>query len=186
MRFGYARISTSDQNPDLQIARLDEAGCERIVIERASGARADRPELKRLLTDTLRAGDTLVIWKLDRLARSLRHLLEIAADLKSRDVHLVSLTDGIDTTSAAGVLTFHLLGAIAEFERALILERTQAGLAEARKKGRVGGRPRVLSGKDLLAMRALGDEKKFSPSDIAARFNISRATLYRYMKDETE
>lgn len=137
MRIGYARVSTLDQNPELQLEKLREAGCEKVVVEKASGARADRPELTRLLRDMLREGDTLVIWKLDRLARSLKQLIETADDLKGRGIGLVSLTDAIDTASPGGMLVFHMLGAIAEFERALIRERTTAGLAEARRKGSV-------------------------------------------------
>ena len=135
MRIGYARVSTLDQNPDLQLERLKDAGCERTIIEKASGARADRPELTRLLRDMLRQGDTLVVWKLDRLARSLKQLIDTAEDLKARGIGLVSLTDAIDTSSPGGMLVFHMLGAIAEFERALIKERTAAGLAERRSPG---------------------------------------------------
>jgi DNA invertase Pin-like site-specific DNA recombinase len=125
MRIGYARVSTLDQNPDLQLEKLREAGYERVIVEKASGARADRPELTRLLNDMLRQGDTLVIWKLDRLARSLKQLIETAEKLKGRGIGLISLTDAIDTSSAGGMLVFHMLGAIAEFERALIRERTR-------------------------------------------------------------
>jgi len=149
MRIGYARVSTLDQNPDLQLDRL-----------KASDACADRPELARVLHDLLREGDTLVVWKLDRLARSLKQLIETAESLKGRAIGLVSLTDAIDTSSPGGMLVFHLLGAIAEFERALIRERTAAGLAEARRKGRVGGRPRGMQPKDVAAARALLAEDK--------------------------
>jgi len=120
-----------------------------------SGAKTDRPELQRILTDILRHGDTLVIWKLDRLARSLKQLIQAAEDLKGRGIGLVSLTDAIDTSSPGEMLVFHMLGAIAEFERALIRERTVAGLVEARRKGRRGGRPRLLSEKDAAAAKAL-------------------------------
>jgi DNA invertase Pin-like site-specific DNA recombinase len=126
----------------------------------ASDACADRPELARVLHDLLREGDTLVVWKLDRLARSLKQLIETAESLKGRAIGLVSLTDAIDTSSPGGMLVFHLLGAIAEFERALIRERTAAGLAEARRKGRVGGRPRGMQPKDVAAARALLAEDK--------------------------
>lgn len=110
MRIGYARVSTLDQNPDLQLEKLRAAGCEKIVTEKASGARADRPELTRVLRDMLREGDTLVIWKLDRLARSLKQLIQTAEDLKGRGIGLVSLTDAIDTSSPGGMLVFHMLG----------------------------------------------------------------------------
>ncbi|GLS74754.1 recombinase family protein [Oharaeibacter diazotrophicus] len=155
MRIGYARVSTHDQNPDLQTDKLRAAGCERIVVEKASGANADRPELSRLLNDMLRAGDTLVIWKLDRLARSLKQLIQTADDLKQRGIGLISITDAIDTSSPGGMLVFHMLGAIAEFERSLIKERTFAGLDEARRKGKIGGRPRRMTAKDVSAAKAL-------------------------------
>ncbi len=147
MKIGYARVSTVDQNPDLQIEKLKEAGCEKIITEKASGAKVDRPELKRLLDDVLRSGDTLVIWKLDRLARSVRQLIDTADILKSRGIGLVSLTDAIDTTSPGGMLVFHILGSIAEFERSLIVERTRSGLLSARSQGRVGGRPKKMTEK---------------------------------------
>jgi len=181
MRIGYARVSTLDQNPDLQLQKLREAGCEKLVVEKASGARADRPELNRVLHDMLREGDTLVVWKLDRLARSLKQLIETAADLKGRGIGLVSLTDAIDTSSPGGMLVFHMLGAIAEFERALIRERTIAGLAEAKRKGRQGGRPRRLSEKDAMAARALLADGTLTAKEVAARFGVSKATLYRHL-----
>lgn len=181
MRIGYARVSTLDQNPDLQTEKLKASGCDRIVVEKASGARADRPELNRLLTDMLREGDTLVVWKLDRLARSLKQLIETAADLKARGIGLVSLTDAIDTSSPGGMLVFHMLGAIAEFERALIRERTMAGLEEAKRKGRRGGRPRRLAEKDTLAAKALLADGTLTAKEVAARFGVSKATLYRHL-----
>lgn len=184
MRIGYARVSTLDQNPELQLQKLREAGCERIVVETASGARIDRPELGRVLNDMLREGDILVIWKLDRLARSLRQLIETAEGLRARGIGLVSLTDAIDTGSPGGMLVFHMLGAIAEFERALIRERTAAGLAEARRKGRTGGRPRALSRRDTAAARALLADGTLTAREVAARFGVSRATLYRYLAAE--
>lgn len=181
MRIGYARVSTLDQNPDLQLERLRAAGCERTITEKASGARADRPELMRLLRDILRDGDTLVVWKLDRLARSLKQLIETAEDLKGRGIGLVSLTDAIDTASPGGMLVFHMLGAIAEFERALIQERTAAGLAEARRKGRVGGRPKGMQPKDVAAAHAMLAEGSLTSKEVAARFDVSKATLYRHL-----
>lgn len=181
MRIGYARVSTLDQNPDLQLEKLRAAGCEKIVTEKASGARADRPELNRLLHDMLREGDTLVIWKLDRLARSLKQLIQTAEDLKGRGIGLVSLTDAIDTSSPGGMLVFHMLGAIAEFERALIKERTVAGLAAARRKGCTGGRPRSLTKKDVAAAKALLVAGSLTSKEVAKRFGVSKATLYRYL-----
>ncbi len=181
MRIGYARVSTLDQNPELQLEKLREAGCERVIVEKASGAKADRPELTRLLRDMLREGDTLVIWKLDRLARSLKQLIETAENLKGRGIGLVSLTDAIDTSSSGGMLVFHMLGAIAEFERALIRERTAAGLAEAKRKGKKGGRPRRLTEKDTAAAKALLADGSLTSKEVAARFGVSKATLYRYL-----
>lgn len=181
MRIGYARVSTLDQNPGLQLERLREVGCERIITEKASGARTDRPELMHLMGDILRKGDTLVVWKLDRLARSLKQLIDTAEDLKGRGIGLVSVTDSIDTSSPGGMLVFHMLGAIAEFERELIRERTTAGLAEARRKGRVGGRPKLMEPKDVGAARALLADGSLTSKEVAARFNVSKATLYRHL-----
>ncbi len=181
MRIGYARVSTLDQNADLQFQKLTDAGCDRVIVEKASGVKTDRPELQRVLTDILRQGDTLVIWKLDRLARSLKQLIQTAEDLKGRGIGLVSLTDAIDTSSPGGMLVFHMLGAIAEFERALIRERTVAGLVEARRKGRRGGRPRLLSEKDATAAKALLADGTLSSKEVAARFGVSKATLYRHL-----
>jgi DNA invertase Pin-like site-specific DNA recombinase len=181
MRIGYARVSTLDQNPELQLQKLREAGCERVVVEKASGARADRPQLTHLLRDMLREGDTLVVWKLDRLARSLKQLIETAEDLKGRGIGLVSLTDAIDTSSPGGMLVFHMLGAIAEFERALIRERTVAGLGEARRKGKTGGRPRRLTEKDTAVAKAMLAEGSLTSKEVAARFGVSKATLYRHL-----
>lgn len=138
---GYARVSTVDQNPELQLDALRAAECTKIFVDHASGADRERPELAKALT-FVRKGETLVCWKLDRIARSLMHLLEIAADLEKRGVGFKVLTGNIDTTTAAGRLMFQMCGAFAEFERSLISERTLAGLAAARARGRVGGRPR--------------------------------------------
>jgi DNA invertase Pin-like site-specific DNA recombinase len=179
MRIGYARVSTLDQSPELQIQKLKEAGCEKIIEERASGAKLDRPELTRLLNDILRDGDTLVVWKLDRLARSLKQLIETAQMLKERRIGLVSLTDAIDTSSPGGMLVFHVLGAISEFERELIRERTRAGLVEAKRQGKVGGRPEKLSQRDKLEAKAMLASGAFTAKRVAARFAVSRATLYR-------
>ena len=142
MNIGYARVSTRDQNLELQLDALTKAGCELIYQEKVSGARASRPELDQLLS-RLRSGDTIYIYKLDRLGRSLQHLLQVVGDLQQRGVGLVSLTDAINTTSAQGRLVFNLFASLAEFERELIRERTHAGLASAR--ARVGGRRRGLS-----------------------------------------
>lgn len=180
MRVGYARVSTTDQNPELQLEALRRAGCEKLFTEKASGARDDRPELARVLNDVLRAGDTLVVWKLDRLARSLKKLIGTAEELERAKIGLVSLTESIDTTTPGGMLTFHVFGAIAQFERALIRERTTAGLVEARRQGRKGGRPPAMRASDVIAARALMTQGLLPVRDIAKRMGVSVATLYRY------
>lgn len=181
MRVGYARVSTTDQSPELQLEALRRAGCERVYTERASGARDDRPELARVLGDVLRAGDTLVVWKLDRLARSLKTLIAAAEALERQGVGLVSLTESIDTTTPGGMLVFHVFGAISQFERALIRERTAAGLAEARRQGRKGGRPPSFTADDILAARALMAQGKLPVRAVAKRMGVSVATLYRHV-----
>lgn len=176
-RLGYARVSTTDQDPALQQDALQAAGCQRLFIDRASGKLASRPALDELLTQA-RSGDTLVVWRLDRLGRSLRHLLETVSALEARGVAFVSLTENIDTSTPGGRLVFHLFGALAEFERDLIRERTAAGLAAARARGRTGGRPTVWTDdkrRAAKAMRASGDDV----SSIARALGISRASVYR-------
>lgn len=175
--FGYARVSTLDQNEALQLDALQEAGCDDVFTDHASGKLASRPALDEMLA-RLRPGDTVVIWKLDRLGRSLRHLLEVVAHLEDRGVALRVLTEQIDTSTPGGKLVFHVFGALAEFERDLIRERTQAGLAAARARGRTGGRPTVLTPEKLRAaesMRTAGEPV----SDIARALGVSRATVYR-------
>src|SRR5919205_384673 len=178
MRIGYARVSTNEQQPVSQTDALTEAGCERIYTETASGARRDRPELARAL-DVMREGDTLIVWKLDRLARSLGQLIETVRELDRRGIGFISLTDQIDTTSAGGRLLFHIMGAIAEFERDLIRERTRAGLNAARARGRVGARRRKLSAADIEAAKAMVRAGQM-PAAAAERLGVSLATLYRY------
>src|SRR3712207_6335019 len=146
MQIGYARISTDDQTLDLQRDALAKAGCDQLFTDTMSGATADRPGLAEALAYT-RPGDTLVVWRLDRLGRSLRHLIETVTDLEQRGVGFKSLTEAIDTTSPGGKLIFHIFGALAEFERDLIRERTRAGLVAARTRGRTGGRPKVKIGR---------------------------------------
>ncbi len=177
MRVGYARVSTSDQSPDLQINALQDSGCDRIFMETASGAQRDRPELKAVL-DYMRAGDVLVVWKLDRLARSLRQLLDTADDLAARQIAFQSLTEAIDTTTHTGRLVFHIFGALGEFERSLIKERSAAGLAAARAKGIVPGRRRALSPDKLPILRALR-AANIASKEMAMQLGISRATLFR-------
>lgn len=179
MLIGYARVSTQDQDPALQLDALSGTGCERVFTERASGAARDRPELKAAIS-YLRKGDTLVVWKLDRLARSMRQLFETVAMLEERGIGLRSLTEAIDTTTTGGRLVFHLFGALAEFERAVIRERTRAGLAATRARGRKGGRPTKLKGDDLKAAKALLANPDIPVADVAKRVGVSVATLYRH------
>ena len=180
MLVGYARVSTLDQKPALQIDALKSAGCERIFTEKASGAQRDRPELSAAL-DYIRAGDTLVVWKLDRLARSMHQLIETVENLQSRGIELRSLTESIDTATPGGRLIFHIFGALAEFERAVIRERTSAGLVAARERGKKGGRPSTLGIGDLAAAKALLADPAIRVEDVAARLKVSPATLYRHI-----
>jgi DNA invertase Pin-like site-specific DNA recombinase len=180
MLVGYARVSTLDQKPTLQIDALKAAGCTRIFTEKASGAQRERPELSAAL-DYIRQRDTLVVWKLDRLARSMRQLIETVEDLQSRGIELRSLTESIDTATPGGRLVFHIFGALAEFERAVIRERTSAGLQAARERGKNGGRPRTLGPKDLAAAKALLADPAIRVEDVAARLKVSPATLYRHL-----
>ncbi|MFK8080806.1 MAG: recombinase family protein [Granulosicoccus sp.] len=184
MIFGYARVSTIDQNTDLQLDQLKREGCEQILRETVSGAKADRPVLNSLL-DKVRPGDTIVIWKLDRLGRSLQHLIELVNTLMEREVGLKSLQDPIDTTNAQGRLIFNIFASLAEFERDLIIERTQAGLTAARARGRTGGRPKGLTKsaeKKATAAAALYSKGELSVNEIAENLGISKTTLYKYLR----
>ena len=184
MLVGYARVSTHDQTLVLQQDALDQAGCQRIFTDTASGARAERAGLAEAL-EYVRRGDTLVVWKLDRLGRSLQHLIATLTDLQERGVGFRSLTEQIDTTTSGGKLIFHLFGALAEFERDIIRERTQAGLAAARARGRRGGRPRaagLADARKVAMAQALYSDKNNSIADICKTLRVSRATLYRYIQ----
>jgi DNA invertase Pin-like site-specific DNA recombinase len=180
MLVGYARVSTQDQNPALQLDALKAAGCEKLFVEKASGAQRDRPELLAAL-DYLRAGDSLVVWKLDRLARSLKQLIETVELLESRSIGLRSLTEAIDTTTAGGKLIFHVFGALAEFERSIIRERTKAGLEAARARGKKGGRPPALAAKDLAAAKAMLSDPDITMEEVAKRLQVAPSTLYRHL-----
>ena len=180
MLIGYARVSTVDQNLDLQLNALNGAGCEKIFTERMSGAVADRPELAEAV-EYARSGDTIVVWKLDRLARSLKQLIGTVEQLRARGIGFRSLTEALDTTTAQGLLVFHMFGALAEFERSLIHERTQAGLVAARKAGRTGGRPPKLTDSDIQAAKAMLANPEIGVTEIAKRLGVSPATLYRYI-----
>lgn len=184
MRVGYARVSTNDQSLDLQVDALEQAGCEEVFREVASGAKTARPVLDDLLS-RLRSGDVLVIWKLDRLGRSLKHLVTLATELMEQRVGLISLNDPVDTTSAQGRLIFNIFASLAEFERDLIRERTQAGLKAARARGRKGGRPRGLSKEakqKAMAVETLYREGELGVQEICDQLWISKPTLYAYLK----
>lgn len=176
MLIGYARVSTQDQNPQLQLDALKAAGCEQVFQEKVTGKLADRPELVACLR-TLRKGDTLVVWKLDRLGRSLKNLVEIIHDLDQRGVAFRSITESIDTISAGGKLVFHLFGALAEFEHSLIRERTLAGLSAARARGRLGGRKSKLSADDARKAAAMLRDPYMTKAEVAKHFKVSRVTL---------
>jgi DNA invertase Pin-like site-specific DNA recombinase len=176
---GYARVSTHDQKTELQLDALQKAGCERVFVEKASGAQRDRPELIAAL-NYARAGDTIVVWKLDRLARSLKQLLETVEDLEGRGVGFRSVTEALDTTTPGGRLVFHIFAALAEFERCIIRERTIAGLAAARERGRRGGRPPALSSDAQLAAKALLREGSLTVVEVARHVGVTPSTLYRY------
>lgn len=180
MLVGYARVSMQDQNPALQLDALTAAGCEKVFTEKASGAQRDRPELAAALS-YMRSGDSLVVWKLDRLARSLPQLIETVATLEDQGIGFRSLTEAIDTTTAGGKLVFHIFGALAEFERSVIRERTRAGLKAARDRGRKGGRPPALSAADLAVAKALLRDPAITVDEVATRLKVSPATLYRHL-----
>ena len=181
MKIGYARISTLDQTLDLQEDALRAGGCERLFFDKQSGSGLERPGLQQALA-YMRPGDTLVVWRLDRLARSLKDLIALVASFEARGIGFHSLTENIATTSPGGKLIFHIFGALAEFERALIKERTTAGLQAARARGRQGGRPRALPPGDVELLRKLMHDKNVKPKDLQAFFRVSKATLYRYVK----
>ncbi len=174
---GYARVSTKDQELLLQKDALEKAGCIRIFEEKISGTKSDRPALNALL-EYARSGDTIVVWKLDRLGRSLKDLLSIVTTLQERKIGFKSLQENFDTTTSGGKLIFHVFAAIAEFEKDIIKERTVAGLNAARARGRKGGRPKKLSDNDVEMIKKLHQDKTIPIKDILSRFNISKSTLY--------
>lgn len=182
MKVGYARVSTHEQNLSLQIDELKKSGCTEIFTDKISGAKSDRPGLQKAL-DFLREGDSLVVWRLDRLGRSLKHLIEVISLFEERKIGFSSLQESIDTTTSGGKLIFHIFGALAEFERNLIRERTNAGLAAARARGRNGGRPRALNGKKIQLAKNLYESRKHQVSEICETLSISKSTLYNYLKE---
>lgn len=182
MKIGYARVSTLEQNLDLQQDALEQAGCEKVIVDQISGATARRPGLERA-KDLLRRGDTLVVWRLDRLGRSLRDLIDWAQYLEEQGIGLQSLQEAIDTHTPTGKLTFHLFGALAEFERNLIRERTMAGLEAARARGRKGGRKKALDPDKRRIAVDLYKEKKMTVREICELMGISKPTLYAYVRE---
>jgi DNA invertase Pin-like site-specific DNA recombinase len=184
MKIGYARVSTKEQHVDLQIDALKKEGCEKIYTEVISGTKSDRPQLLEMTTH-LRKGDVVVVWKLDRLGRSLKHLVELVNRFIQEDIGLKSLHDHIDTTTPQGRLIFNIFASLAEFERDLIQERTKAGLAAARARGRMGGKPKGLSKKAesiACAAETLYKEGKLTVNQIIEQLGISKATLYNYLR----
>lgn len=185
MKIGYARVSTIEQNLNLQLDALHREGCEKILHDKLSGVKADRPGLAEALAFA-RSGDTLVVWRLDRLGRSLRDLILRVEELEQRGVKFKSIQDNIDTSTAAGELQFHMIAALAQFERSLIQERTNAGLAAARARGKFGGRPKRLSPEDVQMAASLMKDRTVSVQQICERFQIGRTTLYKYVMPSGE
>lgn len=183
MKIGYARVSTKDQNLTLQQDALQREGCEKLFEEKASGTKLERPQLNRML-EQIRHGDVVIVWKLDRLGRSLRDLVQRVKEIQDKGAEFKSLHDHIDTTTPQGKLTFHLFAALAEFERDIIAERTRAGLEAARARGRKGGRPKGLSkkaqDKAMIAETLYRQQKPVS--EICDHLHISKSTLYRYLE----
>ncbi|MCC9167971.1 recombinase family protein [Pontibacter harenae] len=183
MKIGYARVSTQDQKLELQTDALSHYGCDQLYKEKKSGKSKDRPELEKMISQ-LRAGDTVVVWKLDRLGRSLRDLIDLVSEFQDKGVDFVSLQDGINTATATGRFTFNIFASLAEFEREIIRERTNAGLAAAKSRGRRGGRPKGLSPAAMekaKTAKVLFDAGTRSVDEIAKILGIGRATCYRYI-----
>jgi DNA invertase Pin-like site-specific DNA recombinase len=180
MLLGYARVSQDSQDHALQLDALRTAGCDKVFVETASGTRTDRPELAKVL-EQARQDDVLVVWRLDRLARSLRHLIDIADDLNRRGVALKSITESIDTTTPSGRFMFNILGALSSMEREIIVERTRAGLIAAAARGRIGGRPPALDAIKVRAARAMLASGTMTASEVARQIGCSPSTLYRHV-----
>ena len=176
MRIGYARVSTEEQNEDAQLDALNSNGCEKLYVEKCSGKSRNRPELERMM-DTLRKGDVVVVQRLDRLGRSLKDLIELLDSFNQNEVKFISLNENIDTTSAVGELAFHIIASVAQFERQLISERTKAGLASARARGRLGGRKPKLSASDIKKAHAMLLDPNMTKAEVARHFDVSRPTL---------
>ena len=183
MKIGYARVSISDQSNHMQRRALKQDGCEKIFTDTASGILTTRVGLDKAISH-LRAGDTLVVWRLDRLGRSIQNLIQIIQSLQEKKIGFKSLQESIDTTTSGGKLIFHIFSALAEFEREVIRERTTAGLQAARARGRFGGRPCLLNAKDIIRLKKLYANKKNTVIEICKIFKISRPTFYNYLKDK--
>jgi len=181
---GYARVSTDDQNARLQIDALKAAGCVKVFTDKASGSLANRPQLDKMLAH-LRPDDVVVVWRLDRLGRSLKNLIALIEDLAEKGDGFRSLSESIDTTTANGKLFFSIMGALAEFERDLIRERTMAGLAAARARGRVGGRPPTMTPEKIAVARQMYDSREHTVEAIAKTLGVSRKTIYRHLEPAT-
>ncbi len=181
MLIGYARVSKDEQNLNLQLDELKKTGCGKIFTDKVSGVKTARPGLDEALS-YLRPGDSLVVWRLDRLGRSLKHLIDTITDLSNREIGFMSTQEKIDTTTSGGKLIFHIFGALAEFERNLIKERTQAGLEAARARGKRGGRPHSLTTKNAQMAQELYESKNHTIPEICKMLGISRATLYRHIE----
>lgn len=188
MRIGYGRVSTRDQHPEAQHDALTAAGCDEVFVDKASGTLARRPELDKALLAANRSGDQLVVTKLDRLGRSLEHLIELSKQLQAKNIDLVVLDQGIDTSTAVGRMFFQILGAIAEFEHALMSERTIDGLSSARARGRTGGQKPKLGPRQVKLAREMYDEldehgkRRYTVAQIAAEFGVTRPTIYRHLQ----
>ena len=187
MLIGYARVSTQDQTLDLQTDALKQAGCEKLFTDTTSGAKSERPGLQEAMNH-LRAGDTLVVWRLDRLGRTLKHLIATITDLSDRGIGFKSLQENMDTTTSGGKLIFHIFGALAEFEREVIRKRTNAGLQAARARGRLGGRPKIQTNdpKKIALAKQLYDDGNMPVKEICDTLHIGRSTLYRYVGEQKE
>lgn len=183
LRIGYARVSTHEQSLDLQLDSLNDASCSRIFDDTVSGIKDSRPGLNRA-KDVLRSGDSLIVWRLDRLGRSLSDLIQWTEWLEKQGITLISLQEQIDTSTCTGKLVFHLFAALAEFERNLLRERTQAGLKAARARGRIGGRPKKLNKTEVSKLKAMHQNKTIPIKEICTTLNISRTTLYRNLRYE--
>jgi DNA invertase Pin-like site-specific DNA recombinase len=182
MLIGYARVSTMDQNLDLQTDALKLAGCEQIFTDKITGTKFERPQLTEL-KKILRAGDTIVVWKLDRMGRGLRDLINLMREFDEQKIGFKSLTEGIDTTTTTGKLIFHIFGALAEFERNLIIERTQAGLKAGRARGKIGGRPPKLSPDQKKVLKSMHADKTIPLTTILETFKISKPTMYKIVNE---